>query len=77
MTVTVELSEHIYPRHCIESACEAFSHLGDLKLFQQSKSSVSVRISTSDSETLLMHEFLNYVLILSIEQYLKETTPSA
>lgn len=77
MTVTVDLSQQIYPHHCIESACEAFSHLGDLKLFPQSKGSVSVRISTSGNETMVMNEFLNYVLILSIEQYLNDKTPSA
>ena len=76
MTVTIDLFEQIYPHHCIESACEAFSHLADIKLFQQSKGSVSVQISTSGSETLI-HEFLNYVLILSIEQFLNDKIPSA
>jgi len=77
MTVTVDLFEQIYPHHCIESACEAFSHLADIKLFPQSKGSVSVRISTSGSETLIMQEFLNYLLILSIEQFLNDKIPSA
>ena len=77
MTVTVDLSQQIYPRHCIESACEAFSHLGDLKLFPQSKGSVSVRISSSGNETMIINEFLNYVLILSIEQFLNDKIPSA
>lgn len=76
MTVTVDLFEQIYPHHCIESACEAFSHLADIKLFPQSKGSVSVQISTSGSETLI-HEFLNHLLILSIEQYLNDKIPSA
>jgi len=76
MIVTVDLFEQIYPHHCIESACEAFSHLADIKLFPQSKGSVSVQISTSASETLI-HEFLNYLLILSIEQYLNDKIPSA
>ena len=76
MTVTVDLFEQIYPHHCIESACETFSHLADIKLFPQSKGSVSVQISTSGSETLI-HEFLNYVLILSIEQNLNDKIPSA
>ena len=76
MTVTVDVFEQIYPHHCIESACEAFSHLADIKLFPQSKGSVSVQISTSGSETLI-HEFLNYLLILSIEQYLNDKIPSA
>jgi len=76
MIVTVDLFEQIYPHHCIESACEAFSHLADIKLFPQSKGSVSVQISTSGSETLI-HEFLNYLLILSIEQYLNDKIPSA
>lgn len=76
MIVTVDLFEQIYPHHCIESACEAFSHLADIKLFPQSKGSVSVQISTSGSETLI-HEFLNYLLILSIEQFLNDKIPSA
>lgn len=76
MTVTVDLFEQIYPHHCIESACKAFSHLADIKLFPQSKGSVLVKISTSGGETLI-HEFLNYLLILSIEQYLNDKTPSA
>ena len=77
MTVTVDLFEQIYPRHCIESACEAFSHLGDLKLFPQSKGSVPVRIASSGNETMILNEFLNYVLILSIEQFLNDKIPSA
>lgn len=77
MTATVDLSAQIYPQHCIESACEAFSHLGDLKLSSQSKGYVSVRISASGRETMIMNEFLNYVLILSIEQYLNDKRPSA
>ena len=77
MTVTIDLSEQIYPQNCIESACEAFSHLGDLKLFPQSKGSVSVRISSSGNETMIINEFLNYVLILSIEQFLNDKIPSA
>ena len=76
MSVTVDLSPQIYPHHCIESACEAFSHLGDLKLLPQSKGPVSVRISSSGNEAMIMNEFLNYVLILSIEQYLNDTIPS-
>lgn len=76
MNVTAELSERIYPRHCIESACEAFSHVGDLKLVPRSKGSVSVRFSTSGSDTLIVHEFLNYLLILSIEQFLHNKTHS-
>ena len=77
MTVTIDLSEQIYPQNCIESACEAFSHLGDLKLFPQSKGSVSVQVSSSGNETMIINEFLNYVLILSIEQSLNDKIPSA
>jgi hypothetical protein len=77
MTVTIDLSEQIYPQNCIESACEAFSHLGDLKLFPQSKGSLSVQISSSGNETMIINEFLNYVLILSIEQFLNDKIPSA
>jgi hypothetical protein len=77
MTVTVDLFEQIYPHHCIESACEAFSHLADIKLFPQSEGSVSVRIASSGNETMILNEFLNYVLILSIEQFLNDKIPSA
>lgn len=77
MTVTVDLSQQIYPHHCIESACGAFSQLADIKLFPQSEDSVSVRISTASTETLIMHEFLNYLLVLSIEQFLNDKIPSA
>ncbi|HET6977243.1 MAG TPA: HxsD-like protein [Pyrinomonadaceae bacterium] len=77
MTVTIDLSEQIYPQHCVQSACETFSPLADIELFPQSRGLVSVRISTADSETSIAHEFLNYLLILSIEQFLNDKIPAA
>jgi hypothetical protein len=77
MTVTIDLLKQIYPHNCVESACEAFSDLADIKLVPKSKGSVSVWISASESEARIMNEFLNYVLILSIEQFLKDKIASA
>ena len=77
MTVQANLSEAIYPRNCVESAAKAFAGLGDVKVSSESKGSLSVQISASTQETVLMHEFLNYLLNLSIETYLRDKALTA
>jgi len=76
MTQQVNLCEAIYPRDCVESAAKAFADFGAVKVSLESDNSLSVQIS-APSETALMHEFLNYVLDLSIETYLRDKTLTA
>ena len=76
MTVKVDLSEIIYPRNCVESAVQAFSNFGDVKLSAASKGCLSVQISAIQ-ETVLMYEFLNHLLNLSIEEFLRAKTLTA
>ena len=77
MTLQANLSEAIYPRNCVESAAKAFANFGDVQISSESKGSLSVQISASTQETVLMHEFLNYLLNLSIETYLRDKTLTA
>jgi hypothetical protein len=74
MTVQARLSGHIYPRHCVELTADAFRHLGDIKLCSQSERDLSVQVSASHEENLIMHEFLNYLLIVAAEEYLHAKT---
>jgi hypothetical protein len=76
MTQQANLCEAIYPRDCVESTAKTFAAFGVVEVSSQTKGSISVQISAS-SETVLMHEFLNYVLNLSIEIYLRDKTLNA
>jgi hypothetical protein len=74
MTVQASLSEVVYPGNCVESAVQAFNNFGEVKVSSESKGSLSVQISAANQEAELMHEFINYLLNLSIETYLRDKT---
>jgi hypothetical protein len=76
MTQQANLCEAIYPRDCVELAAKAFADFGVVRVLLESDNSLSVQIS-APGETVLMHEFLNYVLDLSIESYLRDKTLTA
>ena len=71
MNVVIALSEEIYPKICIQQTATAFAHLCSVRLRQRSANALSAEIVAESEDIMLVHEFLNYLLDLSIEHHLK------
>lgn len=75
MNTTVELSKAVYPEGCFDQATEAFKALGQVLISENSQVSYRIRFQASSGidPTLFRHEFLNYLLNLSLERHLEAT----
>ncbi len=73
MSVTVELKPTIYPPECLREAITAYRGICSVRIISESPAEISVEISRSSEmldEGQLAHEFLNYLLDLSLETHL-------
>ena len=77
MSVRIGLSAFIYPRDCLQQAISAYSTVCLIDIINESSSGCVIEINPTldnpDPERL-SHEFLNYLLDLSVEQYVKHQT---
>lgn len=77
MSVRVSLSKTIYPRSCIEEAVVAYSEICSVKLTGETAGAQEVEITDikgqaeQPDESKIAHEFLNYLLDLSLEYHLQ------
>jgi hypothetical protein len=69
MNMVVTLTSTLYPAECIEASVSAFAHLCKIDLIAN-PTSVTAHISASDESSQVGDEFLNYLLMRSIEQQL-------
>lgn len=70
MNAIIPLSEAIYPKVCIEQTANAFAHLCSVRLLQSSLRTLSAEFVSDSDDIMLFHEFLNYLLEVSIEHHL-------
>lgn len=71
--MTILLSSVIYPPQCLGETIAAFADFCSVSIVQEENKSYSIQIipvSTVTNNELLTHEFLNYLLALSIENHL-------
>jgi hypothetical protein len=77
MTIRVRLSNVIYPRKCLEEAVAAYSNFCVVETTAGTSSAREIKIACLKDdaeqcdENLLAHEFLNYLLDLSLEHHIK------
>ncbi len=72
MSVKVDLATRIYPLSCIEAAVSIYEKLCSIEVLTASPTHTIAELTTSSdsNELMTMHEFLNYLLNLSIEHRL-------
>jgi hypothetical protein len=77
MSVLVLLSETIYPQQCLEEAVRAYSAICSVELTRETSGAREVEITPiygqveQPDESRIAHEFLNYLLDLSLEYHLQ------
>lgn len=77
MSVRVALSKIIYPRRCLEEAVAAYSAICSVELTDETPHALEVKITPisrqaeQHDESKITHEFLNYLLDLSLEHHLQ------
>ena len=77
MSIRVPLSRSIYPRRCVEEAAAAYSAICSVKIVGESLHALEVEIDDitgqheRSDEARAPHEFLNYLLDLSLEYHLQ------
>jgi len=74
MSRRIELSTTVYPRECLRQAISAYSTVCRIEVINESSRECVIEINpTPDNRDreLLSHEFLNYLLDLTVEHYLK------
>jgi hypothetical protein len=77
MSVRVPLSKAIYPQECLEEAAAAYSAICSVQLIRETPHAREVEItpksghSERSDESRIAHEFLNYLLDLSLECHLQ------
>jgi hypothetical protein len=77
MSVRVPLTKMIYPRRCIDEAVAAYSAICSVKLTEETSGAREVEITPISGqveradESRMAHEFLNYLLDLSLEYHLQ------
>ena len=77
MSVRVSLSKTIYPRRCLEEAVAAYSTICSIRLTGETSGALEVEITHIKGqaeeldESRIAHEFLNYLLDLSLEHHLQ------
>ena len=74
MSVRLQLSEAIYPRKCLDEAIAAYSGMCSVQVSEINLKGCVIEINPSaDNEAdkdRAAHEFLNYLLDLSLEHHL-------
>ncbi len=77
MSARVSLSKSIYPRRCVEEAAAAYSAICSVDVVGESPHALEVEINSiagppeMPDEGRIAHEFLNYLLDLSLEHHLR------
>lgn len=77
MSVRVLLSKTIYPQQCLEAAVIAYSEICSVKLNGEISGAQEIEITHNReqgeqlNESRTAHEFLNYLLDLSLEYHLQ------
>ncbi len=77
MSLRVPLSKTIYPLRCIEEAVAAYSAICSVELIGETSGAREVEITPVNGqagwpeESRTAHEFLNYLLDLSLEHHLQ------
>jgi hypothetical protein len=77
MSARVPLSKMIYPQQCLEDAVAAYSGICSVKLTRETSGAREVEITPISGqvgrldESSVVHEFLNYLLDLSLEHHLQ------
>ena len=74
MSLRFPLSTLIYPRECLETAISTYSALCSIDIADETQNGCHIEIESKSpsqqSEDQLVHEFLNYLLDISIERNL-------
>lgn len=77
MSVRLSLSEAIYPRECLDEAIAAYSVLCSVRVSETDLKGCVIEINSSPGveadKDRLAHEFMNYLLDLSLEHHLRIT----
>lgn len=77
MSVHVLLSKAIYPRQCLDEAVTTYSAICTVKFIGETPHALEVEITPisgqveQPGESRVAHEFLNYLLDLSLEHHLQ------
>jgi hypothetical protein len=77
MSVRVTLTKALYPPRCLEEAAVAYSGFCSVRLVGETSGALEVEItrregqSEQPDEGRIAHEFLNYLLDLSLEYHLQ------
>lgn len=77
MSARVQLSKSIYPRRCVEGAAAAYAAICSVEVVGETSHALEVEISSiagqseMPDEGRIIHEFLNYLLDLSMEYHLQ------
>jgi hypothetical protein len=69
MSMDITLASTIYPPESVSEAARAFSHLSAITVTENPTSTIA-HVSAKDDESKVVDEFLNYLLMRSIEQQL-------
>lgn len=73
MTIRLPLSALLYPPECVQRSIAAYEHLCSIEITDARSTGCAIEVRTAQdvpSEDRLVHEFLNYLLDLSLEHYL-------
>lgn len=73
MSMSARISRSIYPEECFHKAAEAFQSFGSITLAGRREQDYEVKIEAFSEveEKVFFHEFLNYLLNLSLETHLE------
>lgn len=77
MSARVPLSKSIYPRRCVQEAAAAYSAICSVEVVGETPHALEVEVrsvtgqSDMPDEGRITHEFLNYLLDLSMEYHLQ------
>jgi hypothetical protein len=77
VSARVPLSKSIYPRRCVEEAAAAYSAICSVEVVGETPHALEVEVrsvtgrSDMPDEGRITHEFLNYLLDLSLEHHLQ------
>lgn len=75
MTSRLTLSALLYPFECIDQAITDYAQLGNLRIVERSTDSTLIEIEPKSDQhkfrSQLTHEFLNYVLDISLDHHLR------
>ncbi len=74
MSATLTVAEWLYPADSFRAAAAAYGELCSARLVSEAAGEYTVELTSLTEEveeTRLVHEFLNYMLDLSAEHYLR------